>query len=81
LTKQRFSAFGEKPWGEDEIYLHLHAPQTGARRNVVEGSLNQPRASSTAETWIEAVEGSADREFGEKIGLRLLEFQPNRFGL
>ncbi len=60
---------------DDEVYLHVHANFADDKYNTYGGHLNEAVVSGTGEIVIEEIEGQVDREFSDKIGLNLYEFQ------
>ena len=84
-TKKYFSATLEKYFEvtcltgnisqmNGEVYLHLHATLADIEHKSFGGHLNAATVSATAEIWIDIVEGSADRQLSETVGLNLLKF-------
>lgn len=84
VTKEYFSTELEKDFEitnltgnisqmNGETYLHLHATLADLEHKAFGGHLNMATVSATAEIWIDIVDGAADRQFSEKIGLNLLK--------
>lgn len=57
-----------------ETYIHLHANLSDSEHKSFGGHLNSAIVSATCECIIDVIEGSADREFSEEIGLNLFKF-------
>jgi len=60
---------------DGEVYLHVHANLADDKYNTYGGHLNEAVVSGTGEIVIEEIEGQVDREFSNKIGLNLYDFQ------
>jgi len=60
---------------DGKVYLHLHVNVAGDDYKSFGGHLLSARVSATAEFFIQAVEGRADRSFSDEIGLNLYDFE------
>jgi predicted DNA-binding protein with PD1-like motif len=58
----------------DEVYLHLHINLSDPNYDTFGGHLNSAVVSATCEVVIRVLDGDADREFSEEIGLNLFKF-------
>lgn len=58
----------------DEVYLHIHTVLAGIGHTVISGHLNRATVSATCELVLDMIDGKANREFSNEIGLNLLSF-------
>ena len=57
-----------------ETYLHFHISVANEAGEVRGGHLTEAYISATGELILTEIEGSADREYSEEIGLNLFKF-------
>ena len=57
-----------------EFYLHLHMSAGDEKGKVFGGHFNNAVVSATCEMVINIIDGTADREFNNEIGLNLFRF-------
>ena len=60
---------------DGEPYIHLHMSASGTCDSVVGGHLSGATVSVTCEMVIDIIEGSADRQLDESIGINLIKFK------
>lgn len=60
---------------DGKLYNHLHMSVGDRDNKVYGGHLNSAVVSATCELFIHIIDGTADREFDEEVGLNLLKFK------
>lgn len=73
-TYEIVSLHGNITTMNDETYLHLHMSCADEKGNVVGGHLNECFISATCELFIDAIDGTIDRQLDEEIGINLFKF-------
>ena len=68
------SLIGNISTKDKDVYLHIHINVANSDLKVFGGHLNECYISATCEVVIEKIDGFANRQFNEEIGLNLYDF-------